>query len=98
MFSAIFVINDWDLKCLPHYMLNNQFDTSRKTVLSCLSDKILDAPMYFGLHLFVIHMGTDTVRTALAIQSCSEICWTRMALQDMFVSIDFKIGDVLDLE
>lgn len=61
-------------------------------------DKIFDAPNYFGQYRVVLCMGTDPVRTVLAIHRCLKFDCTKKMIQDGFVSYDFKNGHVFDVE
>lgn len=53
---------------------------------------------YFGMYRFTLRMGDDPLWTALVIQRCSEVEWTKMALDDGFVSYDFESAILLELE
>lgn len=49
-----------------------------------LSKKIVDALKHFGLNRFALRIGTDPVRTAMAIHRFSEVDWTKTKLEDGF--------------
>lgn len=63
-----------------YYTVKPRFDPLRVSVLFLLSNMILDALKYFRLHRFAICMGTDPVRTGLAVHRRFEIDWTKTAL------------------
>lgn len=63
-----------------------------------LSEKIVDELKYFGLYWFAQHMGTNPVRTALVIHRCTEVVWTKTALDDGSVSYEVEAGKKFDLE
>lgn len=98
MAGTMLVINDRDWAYPRYYLLNNPIDTLRRCVLVQLSDKILDACKYLFLYRFALQMGADPAWTVLAAHKCSEIDFTKTALQDGFLSYDIKNGKIPDLE
>lgn len=62
------------------------------------SDKVVDALKCYDLYWFALRMGTDLVRTALAIHGCSEVDWTKSTLDDGFVLYDFAGVTIFNLK
>lgn len=93
----MFVVNVREGPTPWHYTLNPRFNNFGEGVLFQFFDQLLDALKYFGLYRFALRVGTDPVRTALAIHQYSEIDWTKIALQDGFVSYDCDSGEVYNL-
>lgn len=95
---AIFLISDRDGACPRYYTINNWVNTLSEGVSLRLSHKTLDTLKYFGLFRFPLLMDTNSSWTALAIHQCSKIGRMKTAVQDKFLSNDFRNGAVFDLE
>lgn len=63
-----------------------------------LSNSVLDVFNFSGLYRFVLNMGTDPVRTSLAIHGCFKIYSMKSALQDGSVPYDFEHGEAFNFK